>query len=100
MHLFDLNKHREKWSVLGGTARSQAAVMVIAAGDSEGGPDNRHDASDQWLLVLEGTGRAHVDGRSVELQRGCLLCIEAGERHEIVADTELVTVNLYAPPEY
>jgi hypothetical protein len=35
-------------------ARAQAATMVIAPGDAEGGPDNRHRGSDQWLYVLSG----------------------------------------------
>ena len=40
-----------------GNARSQAAVMVLAAGGKEGGSDNYHRRADQWLLVLEGTAR-------------------------------------------
>ena len=36
--------------------RAQAATMVIAPGDSEGGPDNRHRGADQWLYVLSGSG--------------------------------------------
>lgn len=34
----------------------QAAEMVLAPGDSEGGPDNRHRGADQWLFVVAGTG--------------------------------------------
>src|SRR5262249_21735428 len=45
-----------------GNRRSQAAEMVLAAGDAEGGPDNRHRGSDQWLYVLSGTGTAVVNG--------------------------------------
>lgn len=74
--------------------------MVIPAGAKEGGPENRHPDSDQWLLVLEGTGVAHVEGRSIELRQGSLLCVEAGERHQIDATERLVTVNIYAPPQY
>ena len=32
----------------------QAAEMVIAPGGHEGGPDNRHRGSDQWLFVVAG----------------------------------------------
>ena len=39
-----------------GNARSQAAEMVIVAGDAEGGPQNRHRGADQWLFVVSGTG--------------------------------------------
>lgn len=45
--------------------RAQAAEMVIAPGDSEGGPDNRHRGADQWLFVLSGSGVAVVEGKRV-----------------------------------
>jgi quercetin dioxygenase-like cupin family protein len=88
--------------VLGGTHRSQGAFMTLAAGESTGGPDNRHASSDQWLYVAAGTGTAIVDGERVVLATGDLLLIAAGEGHEITAadDEALVTVNVYAPPEY
>lgn len=89
------------WKVLGGTERSQAAVMEIAPGQSEGGPKNRHDG-DQWMVVLAGIGTAMVDGRSLDLSPGTLLLIRAGETHEIrnTGDTPLRTVNIYSPPVY
>ena len=46
-----------------GNQRSQAAQMVIAGGESEGGTDNRHRGADQWLFVVSGTGRAIRCGR-------------------------------------
>ena len=80
----------------------QAAEMVIAPGDSEGGPDNRHRGADQWLYVVAGTGVAVVEGRRQSLAAGSLLVIERGERHEIrnSGRTLLKTVNLYSPPAY
>jgi mannose-6-phosphate isomerase-like protein (cupin superfamily) len=103
-----MEKHRIEavgaagFRVLGGTGRSQAAWMTLAAGESTGGPDNRHTASDQWLFVASGSGTAIVDGTEVALATGDLLLIAAGEGHEIRAadDEALVTVNVYAPPEY
>lgn len=92
----------DHFRVLGGTERSQAAAMTLAAGTSTGGPDNVHDASDQWLYVISGSGAATVAGRDVTLAAGDLLLIAAGETHEIrAAEHEaLFTVNVYAPPEY
>ncbi len=80
----------------------QAAEMVIAPGDSEGGPDNRHRGADQWLFVVSGTGVAVVEGSRQPLAAGSLICIERGERHEIrnTGRTLLKTVNLYSPPAY
>jgi len=82
--------------------RVQAAEMVIAPGDSEGGPDNRHRGADQWLYVVSGTGLAIVEGRRQPLKAGSLLVVERGERHEIrnTGRTRLKTVNFYYPPAY
>ena len=101
-----MEKHRldeaEGFRVLGGTDRSQAAAMTLGAGESTGGPDNRHEASDQWLYVVSGSGDATVEGRRVPLAAGDLVLVAAGETHEIrAAEHEpLVTLNVYAPPEY
>lgn len=83
-------------------SRAQAAEMVIAPGDSEGGPKNRHVGADQWLFVLAGTGVAEVDGRRVTLRKHTLLLIERGEQHEIrcTGSTPLQTLNFYVPPAY
>lgn len=81
---------------------AQAAEMVIAPGDSEGGPDNRHRGADQWLFVLSGSGVATVEGRRVPLEAGALLVIERGERHEVrnTGGTLLKTLNFYYPPAF
>lgn len=90
------------FDVVAGTARSQAATMVLAPGQATGGDDNVHDKSDQWLYVISGRGEATVNGRRLGIESGELLLIEAGERHEIrnTGGEPLVTVNVYAPPEY
>jgi len=85
-----------------GNARAQAAEMVIPPGDCEGGPDNRHRGADQWLFVVSGSGVAIVNGKRHPLQRGSLVLIEKGDRHEIrnTGHTLLKTVNVYVPPAY
>jgi mannose-6-phosphate isomerase-like protein (cupin superfamily) len=90
------------FKVLMGNRRVQAAQMVIPPGDSEGGPKNRHSRSDQWLLVMAGTGVAIVNGRRHRLKPLSLLLIEHGEPHEIrnTGRGPLKTVNFYAPPGY
>ena len=90
------------FDVVAGTLRSQAATMVLKPGQSTGGADNVHAESDQWLYVISGTGEATVNGRRLGVEPGELLLIEAGERHEIrnTGMEPLVTVNVYAPPEY
>ena len=49
--------------------------MTLAPGDSEGGPDNRHRGSDQWLYVVSGTGQATVNGKRYRLRAGTVLLI-------------------------
>jgi len=90
------------FKVLIGNQRVQAAQMVIEPGDSEGGPKNRHGGSDQWLLVVAGTGAAIVSGHRHALRPHSLLLIEHGEHHEIrnTGRTVLKTLNFYSPPGY
>lgn len=90
------------FAVFGGTGRSQAAAMTLAAGQVTGGRDDRHPARDQWLYVVSGSGEAAFDGQTVALEAADLLLIAAGEVHEIraLAQGDLVTLNVYAPPEY
>jgi mannose-6-phosphate isomerase-like protein (cupin superfamily) len=88
--------------VIMGNQRVQAAQMVIAPGDSEGGPTNRHRGSDQWLLVVSGSGVAILNGRRHSLKAHSLLLIEHRERHEIrnTGRRPLKTLNFYSPPGY
>jgi mannose-6-phosphate isomerase-like protein (cupin superfamily) len=76
--------------------------MVLRPGAAEGGPDNRHRRSDQWLYVLSGTGEATVGSRRERLKAGTLLLVERGSSHEIrnTGRTLLKTINLYVPPAY
>jgi mannose-6-phosphate isomerase-like protein (cupin superfamily) len=81
---------------------SHAAEMVLPPGDAEGGPENRHRGTDQWLYVVSGTGTATVNGKRYCLGEGTLLLIERGDEHEIRNNGEdvLRTLNFYVPPAY
>ena len=76
--------------------------MTLRPGTSTGGPDNRHPQSDQWVYVVSGSGTAIVEEAEHTLSPGTLLLIEAGEAHKLESGSgeSLVTVNIYAPPEY
>lgn len=95
-------KLSEGFRIAIGNRRSQAAEMVLALGDAEGGPDNRHGGADQWLFVVEGRGQAVIDGEKHVLEAGTLLLIERGDRHEIknTGRSLLRTLNVYLPPAY
>jgi len=90
------------FNVVLGNRRSQAAQMVLMPGKSEGSTQNHHRGSDQWLLVIRGTGSAIVNGRRYRLAPAALFLIEHGDRHEIRNDgnEDLVTLNFYVPPGY
>ena len=94
--------HQQGFHVVARTARSQAATMRIAPGESVGSAQNRHERSDQWLLVRSGRGHATVNDEAFDLTPGTLLLIEAGDRHRIENDGSepLDTLNVYAPPAY
>jgi mannose-6-phosphate isomerase-like protein (cupin superfamily) len=81
---------------------AQAAEMVLAPGDAEGGSDNRHRGADQWLYVLSGSGEATVGGKRYRLAAGTLMLIERRERHEVKNTGRglLRTLNIYVPPAY
>src|SRR5262245_49868278 len=95
-------RFRPGFRVVPGNRRSQAAEMVIPAGDTEGDPSNRHRGADQWLFVLSGQGRALVNGKRYKLSSGTLMLIEHGDRHEIrnTGRGLLRTLNIYIPPAY
>ena len=85
-----------------GNERSQAAEMVLAPGETEGGPDNNHPDSDQWLFVVSGFGSAIINGHRYPLAAGSLILIERGDAHEVRSDGRepLRTLNFYVPPAY
>lgn len=82
--------------------RSQAAEMVIAPGDAEGDPQNKHRGADQWLYVVSGGGSALINGKRYPLKQGSLMLIERGDRHQIknTGRALLRTLNFYVPPAY
>src|SRR5262245_9727884 len=82
--------------------RSQAAEMALTAGGVEGGSENRHVGSDQWLYVVSGVGTAIVEGKRYALRAGTLMLIERGDIHEIrnTGKTKLRTISIYVPPAF
>lgn len=85
-----------------GNKKAQGAVMILAPGATEGDAENRHQGADQWLMVMEGTGVAIINGHKLKLKSGTLVLIEAGDTHEIrnTGRSLLKTVNVYVPPAY
>lgn len=101
-------KFRRQFDVLVATRGAQAAMMTLQPGGaSDDELSNEHPASEQWLFVLSGSGRAMVGKRKgalarVALRARDLLVIERRELHQIknTGRKPLVTFNLYVPPAY
>lgn len=95
-------QYREAFQIVAGNHQSQAGVMVISPGRSEGGPNNRHRGADQWLYIASGEGTMILDGHECVLTAGMLVLIERGETHEIKATggMPLKTLNFYVPPAF
>lgn len=95
-------QYRRGFHIIVQNSHSQAASMVIDAGQSEGGPDNRHKGADQWLYVESGAGEAIINGHTYEIEGGALLLIEQGDTHEIrnTGSGPMKTFNIYVPPAY
>ena len=95
-------KAGDGFSVLLKKSRSEAAAMVLGEGEATGGPDSRHEQSDQWMYVISGEATAKVGGSDMTLSPGDLLLIEKGETHEIrnSGKAPFKTLNIYVPPAY
>jgi mannose-6-phosphate isomerase-like protein (cupin superfamily) len=77
-------------------------MTLRPGGESSEDSSNEHSWAEQWLYVVSGTGTARVSARTIKLRAGSLLLIEKREPHVIrnTGRSNLVTVNVYAPPAY
>ena len=85
--------------VLFTAAKSQLVIMSLLPGE-EIGPEV-HDG-DQLLYVAKGNGIAVTDGREVAFDKGAILCVPAGVRHNVInrGDEALKIFTIYAPPQH
>lgn len=83
--------------IIGGTKRSQVAVMVLFPGETSTYEDVDVE-SDQWLYIISGSGWARVEENEVKLGKGSMLLIEAGEKYQIISTIEqLQILNFFVP---
>lgn len=86
------------FKIVGGTKRSQVAVMVLFPGETSTYEDIEDVWSDQWLYIISGSGWARVEDSEIKLSRGSMLLIEAGERYQIISTFEqLQILNFFVP---
>jgi quercetin dioxygenase-like cupin family protein len=95
--------HREDaFEVLVDSGSSQVASMVLEPDQQSGEYGNDHPGSALWLYVIDGEGEALVNHEPIQLQKGDLLLIEPGEKHQIIGKgvRALRTINFYSPKAY
>ena len=78
---------------------SQLVLMSLAPGEDIG--DEVHEV-DQLLFIVEGEGKALLDGREQDLEDGMVVCVPAGTRHNVVNtdDEPMRLFTVYAPPQH
>lgn len=95
---------RREFEVVLESGAVQGAMMVLPpGGKSDEEVANEHPGAEQWMYVVEGTGRVRGrGGRGVKVGPGSLVLIERREAHQVenVGTGRLVTVNFYCPPAY
>lgn len=79
---------------------SQVVLMCLRPGEAIG--EEIHEDTDQIFVVARGRGEAVLDGVAGALDKGTLLLVPAGMRHDIrnTGDKRLRLVTIYSPPHH
>ncbi len=81
-------------------SHSQIVLMCLQSGEAIGA--EVHEDTDQIFVVAKGAGEAVVGGVRQALEKGSLLMVRAGVRHDILntGSKRLRLVTIYAPPHH
>lgn len=98
----DLQGNAEFFKMLGSSAHLQIALMSLESEQASGEFGTDHPDSDQAVYVLSGRGKALIGERTLALEPGDLVVIQAGEKHQLIGDAEepFKTLNIYCPIAY
>ncbi len=79
---------------------AQVVLMCLRRGEAIGA--EVHEDTDQVFIVAKGSGEAVVAGATQPLQKGSVLLVPAGTRHDIrnTGEKRLRLVTIYAPPHH
>ena len=79
---------------------SQIVLMCLQPGEAIG--EEVHEDTDQIFLVAKGEGESEVAGTTRPLDKGDLLLVPAGTRHDIrnTGGERLRLVTIYSPPHH
>ncbi len=77
----------------------QVAVMSIAPNESL---ESALTATDKYIIVLHGSGKAAIAGKEMEIKIGNFISILAGDAHalENTGREDLKLIVIYCPPQF
>ena len=86
--------------VLSTGKKSQLVLMAIPEGEDIGA--EVHPATDQILFIVDGEGKAVVNGKTFKVGENDVVFVPAGARHNLTnsGDEELKLFTVYSPPEH
>ena len=86
--------------VLSTGKKSQLVLMAIPEGEDIGA--EVHPATDQILFIVDGEGKAVVNGKTFKVEENDVVFVPAGARHNLInsGDEELKLFTVYSPPEH
>ena len=81
------------------TDRSQLVIMSLRPGEDIG--EETHEA-DQLLYAVKGEGTALIEGMKRTFEKGDVLCVPAGTRHNVVngGKEPMKLFTVYTPPQH
>src|SRR5579872_7267340 len=86
---------------LWGLASEDLNVTLLCWGAGQGGPEHVNAERDVLIVVIDGAGRAVVDGAELELRANHALMIARGSRRRIEAGSpglRYLSIHLRRPP--
>ncbi|MGF6408486.1 cupin domain-containing protein [Paraburkholderia sp. MM5482-R1] len=77
-----------------------AVVEIFQPGGKT--PPNVHQVAHEMFFVLEGSGKAYVDGRATSLKKGDALLVRPGSTHEVenTGTGKLYCLTVMTPDEH
>ena len=80
--------------------KSQLVLMAIPEGEDIGA--EVHPATDQIFFIVDGKGKAVVNGKTFKVGENDVIFVPAASRHNLVneGDEPLKLFTVYSPPEH
>ncbi len=113
IHVFDIEKDGVKTPIISKDARLiigphngavTATLNYVTLEPGEQNQPHSHAESEDTIFVLQGAGKAvdFTNGKTYDIEAGCVVHIPAGLRHTIqsTGDVNMISVGGPCPPDY